>query len=297
MTRRRPARPPGAAHARRGVRPPKRIVRGRSTEGHDGVRLRLVGGKGAPGSVATILSAAILSAAILSAAILSTAVLSAAILTTAILPKWLPSDIVDDAQVDIGLFGRAPPVYASGVRWQGPLPPHFGVLPRCAIEKAMCLFGLPCRDLGAIWSVTTRDGDHPLRLQQGLPGAGRAPATEQGGQQQHHQPTAARPGWRSRGAICCASGEEGGRRGESGGAWADCFGGKLGLDDCLGGSSGGDILGESGGGGGGGATRLHVTVFAGHELPSVEKHVRTVPATDMHGPEPVVQPSQSPVPP
>ena len=105
-------------------------------------------------------------------------------------------------------------------------------------------------------------------------------------------------GWRSRGAICCASGEEGGRRGESGGAWVDCFGGKLGLVDCLGGScGGGDILGGSGGRGGGGATRLHVTVFVGHELPSVEKHVRTVPATDMHGPEPVVQPSQSPVPP
>ena len=69
------------------------------------------------------------------------------------------------------------------------------------------------------------------------------------------------------------------------------FGGKLGVIDCL-----GDSCGEIGGGGG--ATSLQVTVPSGHESPSIaiEMHARMVPETNMHGPEPEVQPSQSPVP-
>ena len=79
--------------------------------------------------------------------------------------------------------------------------------------------------------------------------------------------------------------------------WLEAPGSKGGLG---GESGGGGVGGSSEDGGdrddGGGATRLHVMVPAGHELPAVEMQARTVPATNMHGPDPVVQPSQLPVP-
>lgn len=94
------------------------------------------------------------------------------------------------AAVEIGLLGRATPVDVCSACWQCPLPPHGHrvTLPRGAIEKAVCL----CDTLGAIETAAiTRDSNHPLRLQQCLPGAGRTPAIEQGGQQHQHQTAAA----------------------------------------------------------------------------------------------------------